>query len=79
MVKILEHVLVPKHEIISEEEKNSLLQSLKITEQQLPKILSSDPVVKAINAKPGDVLRITRTSPVAGEVVYYRLVVEKGD
>ena len=33
-----------------------------------------DPVVKAINAKSGDVLRITRKSQTAGEFVTYRIV-----
>jgi len=76
MVNILEHELVPKHEILSEEEKKKLLQRYGIDESKLPKILSKDPVVKALKAKPGDVLRITRKSITAGETVYYRIVVE---
>jgi len=73
---VLEHELVPKHEILSEEEKKELLKKYNITEKQLPKILASDPVVKAIGAKPGDVIRIIRNSPVAGRSIYYRIVVE---
>ena len=73
---MLEHELVPKHEILSEEEKKELLKKYNITEKQLPKILASDPVVKAIGAKPGDVIRIIRNSHVAGRSVYYRIVVE---
>jgi DNA-directed RNA polymerase subunit H len=73
---VLEHELVPKHEILSEEEKKELLKKYNITEKQLPKILASDPVVKAIGAKPGDVIRIIRNSHVAGRSVYYRIVVE---
>ena len=73
---VLEHELVPKHEILSEEEKKELLKKYNITEKQLPIILASDPVVKAIGAKPGDVIRIVRNSPVAGRSVYYRIVVE---
>ncbi len=38
--------------------------------------MDSDPVVKIIKAKPGQVLRITRKSPTAGESVYYRIVAE---
>lgn len=71
---ILKHGLVPKHTILSEEEKNQLLQKYKILAQQLPKISATDPVVKLIGAKVGDILKIERASLTAGESVYYRLV-----
>ena len=74
---ILKHELVPKHTIISEEEKKKLLNKFNITETQLPKILTTDAVVKAIGAKAGDVIKIERESPVAGKTIFYRLVVKK--
>ena len=77
MKNILEHRLVPKHEILSEKEKEELLKKYRIELKHLPRILSTDPVVKAIGAKPGDVLRIIRKSPTAGKTVYYRVVVKK--
>ena len=73
---ILDHVLVPKHEILSEEEKEALLKKYGIKEKHLPKILTTDPVVKEIGAKPGDVLKITREFR-GKKSVYYRIVVEK--
>ncbi|NPA38629.1 MAG: DNA-directed RNA polymerase subunit H [Candidatus Nanohaloarchaeota archaeon] len=73
---ILDHELVPKHEILSEEEINKLLSDYKISLTQLPKIKASDPVVQLIGAKPGNVLKITRESLTAGISYYYRLVVE---
>lgn len=76
MVNILEHELVPKHEILPKKEKDELLKSLGITKDKLPKIFISDPVVNTLQAKPGDVIKITRKSPTAGESVYYRVVVE---
>jgi len=69
--------LVPKHEILSEEEKQKLLEKFNISLKQLPKILVTDPCAKALGAKPGDVIKITRKSPTAGEYYYYRVVVEK--
>ena len=74
---IMKHVLVPKHEILSKEEKKALLEKLNISEKQLPKIFESDPVIKVLNAKPGDVIKITRKSPSAGESIYYRIVIKE--
>jgi DNA-directed RNA polymerase subunit H len=76
-VEIIKHELVPKHEILSAEEKEEVLKTFGATEKQLPKILISDPVIEMIGAKAGNVIRITRKSPTAGEAVYYRVVVEK--
>ncbi|MGQ9514266.1 MAG: DNA-directed RNA polymerase subunit H [Thermoproteota archaeon] len=73
---VFKHVLVPKHERLSQEEKQQVLQRYGIKPYQLPKILSSDPCVKAIGAVPGDIIRITRKSPTAGISHFYRYVVE---
>jgi len=73
---IFEHALVPFHEILPEKEKNQLLAQFKLKPYQIPQIKSADPAVKAIGAKPGDILKITRKSTTAGEYVTYRYVVE---
>jgi DNA-directed RNA polymerase subunit H len=73
---IFEHALVPFHEIQTEKEKNALLAQFKVKPYQMPQIKSGDPAVKAIGAKPGDVLKITRKSTTAGEHITYRYVVE---
>lgn len=75
MVNILDHKLVPRHEVLPAKEKKELLENLGITKEQLPQILESDPAVKKIEAKKGDVLKIARNSPISGETMYYRLVV----
>ncbi len=68
-------MLVPKHEILSEEEAEELLKVLGVRKEQLPKIKADDPIVKEIGAKVGDIVKITRKSLTAGESVFYRLVV----
>src|SRR5512136_958495 len=73
---IFEHALVPFHEILTEKEKNQLLTQFRVKPYQMPQIKSGDPTVKAIGAKPGDVLKITRKSSTAGEHITYRYVVE---
>jgi len=77
VVDILAHEMVSRHEVLTEEEKKALLEKMGVSEKNLPKILDTDPAVKKISAKPGDVIRITRKSQTAGESVYYRIVAEK--
>ncbi|WP_296866248.1 DNA-directed RNA polymerase subunit H [uncultured Methanobrevibacter sp.] len=72
--------LVPKHEVISESEKEVLQQNSDFDINNLPKIKINDPVVKELaksnNVSAGDVLRITRNSKTAGEFISYRIVIE---
>lgn len=69
------HDLVPKHEILQAAEKKAMLDRYRVRADQLPKIRDTDPQVKALSAKVGDVLKIVRKSATAGEAVYYRVVV----
>jgi len=70
------HVLVPKHEVLPKNKVEELLSRYKITLYQLPLIKSTDPAVKEIGGKAGDVIKITRNSPTAGKAVVYRYVIE---
>jgi len=72
---IFEHEMVPKHEILSDEEREELLRKYRIKPYQIPHIKRSDPAVFLIGAKPGDIIKITRKSPTAGTYVTYRYVV----
>jgi DNA-directed RNA polymerase subunit H len=69
-------MLVPEHILLTEEEAAEVLKRYNITPGQLPKIKTSDVVVKQIGAKPGDILKITRKSLTAGKAVAYRLIIE---
>ncbi|NIR86318.1 DNA-directed RNA polymerase subunit H [Candidatus Bathyarchaeota archaeon] len=73
---IFEHELVPKHELLQLEERQKVLAEYRVQPYQLPRITTSDPAAKVIGAKPGDIVRIIRKSPTAGEYVSYRYVVE---
>lgn len=72
---ILEHELVPKHELLTKEEALKVLRELGIRPEQLPWIRASDPIVKLLGAKPGDIVRVARKSPTAGVSIAYRFVV----
>jgi len=60
--------------VLSKKEADALLKRYNIDKSQLPKIKKEDPVVKAIKAKKGDIIKITRDSLTAGKAVYYRVV-----
>ncbi|MCD6502948.1 MAG: DNA-directed RNA polymerase subunit H [Thermoplasmata archaeon] len=73
--RILEHDYVPTHIKLSEEEAKKVLERYNIIPQQLPKILSTDPIVQIIGANPGDIIMIIRESPTGGVSIAYRYVV----
>jgi DNA-directed RNA polymerase subunit H len=76
---IVAHKLVPIHSIISETEKKVLLEKYKITPDQLPKILNTDPASISIGAQPGQIVKIIRKSHTAKEAVAFRLVIESNE
>jgi len=73
---IFDHEFVPKHEILTSEEREKILAKYRVKPYQLPRINASDPAAKAIGARPGDMIRIIRESPTAGRYFAYRYVVE---
>jgi len=75
-IDVFDHQLVPKHEIVPRREAEELLERLHIKAYQLPYLRADDPAAKQLGAKPWDVVKITRDSPTAGEVVVYRYVIE---
>ncbi len=75
-LNILQHKLVPKHEIINKEEEKKIFDKYDIIPEQLPKILNTDPACIYIGAKPGQIIKVTRKSQTANEAIAYRLVVE---
>ena len=74
---IFTHDLVPEHVICPDDELKELLAKYNIQRRQLPKILASDPAVKAVGAKPGQVVKIFRESETSGKATAYRLVVRR--
>ena len=73
---IIEHVLVPPHRKINDDEKEELLTKFQIKAKNLPKISIKDPVIKTMeDVKAGDVIEIKRKSTTAGETIYYRVII----
>jgi DNA-directed RNA polymerase I, II, and III subunit RPABC1 len=72
IINITEHNLVPKHEIISEEESRSLFKRYSIRENQLPRINKRDPISRYFGLQKNKIMKIIRTSETSGRYVTYR-------
>ena len=73
---VIDHILVPQHIILTKEEGEKVLKQYNAKPYQLPYIKVSDPAIKSIDARPGDIIKIVGKSSTAGEATRYRYVVE---
>jgi DNA-directed RNA polymerase subunit H (RpoH/RPB5) len=60
---------------MTDKEVKELLEELELKPENLPKILESDPQVKILNGKVGQIVKIDRTEN-GVKVPYYRIIVE---
>lgn len=73
--KAIDHELVPKRELMKEDQVDALLKVYGIQKVHLPKILKSDPALYGMEIERGDVIKITRKSPTVIKSPYYRVVI----
>jgi DNA-directed RNA polymerase I, II, and III subunit RPABC1 len=74
---ITKHELVPKHEVIRDQEEIArLVEKYNVKSKfQFPVILKSDPIAKYYAIKSGEMVKVTRPSPTAGTYIAYRCCV----
>lgn len=75
MIDIVSYIMVPKHELLTEEDSKKVLEEYILKKRQVPKMFVYDAISKYYKAKPGQMFRIIRPSEIAGQAFYYRLVV----
>jgi DNA-directed RNA polymerase subunit H (RpoH/RPB5) len=78
MINLVEHIDSPKYQVLTEDESKEVLESYLVKKKELPKILTSDPVVTYFNLKRGQILKIIRCSEQSGYSVSYRIVAKSG-
>lgn len=64
---------MPRHEVLSDDEKRQLLGRYKVRDVQLPRIQYKDPIARFLGLQRGQVVRIIRDSETAGRYVTYRV------
>jgi len=75
-IDITNHVLMAKHEKLSEAVANKVLEKYNISKKQLPIIFTKDPAIKHLEAKSGDIIEITRKSPTTHISKFWRIVID---
>jgi DNA-directed RNA polymerase I, II, and III subunit RPABC1 len=71
---IMKHELVPKFEVLENEEVAKVLQTYRIKHAQLPRMHVSDPCARYLGLARGQVVRVTRASAEYGASIAYRIV-----
>ncbi|KAM0929099.1 hypothetical protein ACQ4PT_001837 [Festuca glaucescens] len=74
LVNITKHVLKPKHEVLSAEEKANLLKKYNVEDSQLPRMDLTDAVARYYGLGKGTVLKVTYDSEITGNHVTYRCI-----
>lgn len=73
---IADHILVPKHFVLTQEESKIVLETYNAKKKDMPLISSTDPVARYYNMKADDICKIERASVMTCTAPFYRIVVK---
>ncbi len=74
--EIENHILLFKHEKLSEKASEEILKKYNISASQLPRIYKKDPALRGLEISAGNIIEIGRNSPTANKTKFYRMVVD---
>lgn len=75
MFDIMEHEFVPKHTILSDEEKDNVRIKYNIQNNLMPVISKNDAVAQYLGMRTGDICEIVRKSETCGDYLTYRICI----
>lgn len=74
MINLVDHILVPKHILLSNEDSEKVIKEYKIKKKELQKYLNDDLVSRYYNAKVGQIFTIIRSSNTTLESSTHKIV-----
>ncbi|KAG6414151.1 hypothetical protein SASPL_126869 [Salvia splendens] len=74
LVNITKHELKPKHQVLTDAEKEKLLKQYSIEEKQLPRMLQKDAIARYYGLEKGQVVKVTYSGELTQLHVTYRCV-----
>ncbi|XP_038980618.1 DNA-directed RNA polymerase V subunit 5A-like isoform X2 [Phoenix dactylifera] len=74
LVNITKHVLKPRHDVLTEEEKQKLLKKYNVEDSQLPRMLETDAVARYYGLQKGQVVKVTYDGELTRSHVTYRCI-----
>ncbi|KAL2465926.1 DNA-directed RNA polymerase V subunit 5A [Abeliophyllum distichum] len=74
LVNITKHECKPKHQVLTDEEKQSLLKKYNLDEKQLPRMLQKDAIARYFGLEKGQVLKVIYTGELTQLHTSYRCV-----
>ncbi|XP_052173044.1 DNA-directed RNA polymerase V subunit 5A-like [Diospyros lotus] len=74
LVNITKHALKPRHQLLTEEEKQKLLKKFNLEDKQLPRMLQKDAIARYYGLEKGQVVKVSYSGEITGSHVTYRCV-----
>ena len=71
---IMEHYLMPKYRLLTDQEAAAVMKRYLVNAEQLPEMKQSDPVARYYGLQPTQMLEVTRSNDSCGTEVLYRVI-----